>query len=754
MAWSFTLDIRVTTEDPELLRAEDAALRALSPTHHPTARHIMSVWPSMSEPEENIKPTRIIMRRASDRMLVPAQYSITQTGDTKVLKNTDWPRGGIVFQSSRRGIATNACLCFSLMSETVGLENRLAFNTVGFSSVSVLELLNKSTSPSDGTRISPVVFKVPIVMRATQNMGGFFLELSLKDCVLDQQPVEVFDTCMQAHVQGPILETHASLGWIHMVEKNEHSGETINPYAMKGLTPVAMHSIVPNCNEIGGVMPVDFFCAIHNFEHYPDPDEETWLLLAKNAFWTRNLTLEEVGRLLDENMDRKHYHPDFEMVISGYFTMLTSTVTAMPYRPDQCYVYDHTKKQVRMVSTDQFNDAYTQEGGDCEDFSKAGKAMSDLLSRLKTSNPLLRQLQRFDACYVTGVGLFDVTSAKLETKHADREQGATTKYVPVKERECGLHAAVMYIPKSTFRKNLAKTLANPSDADQIPLRGQSVIEEHDIPLIESQLGVAIGEGTGKADARMFNTRTYVMAQAKAIGTPDVMEAAERVALAAETRIKHTKQAYSQNAHILCQFGIKPEMFQFAEYHYDYDKIMSGEAVSVSGFYVAPVEFFTDRPLLHGFRHARFGFATQDPTTKKLEKTCLVDAVLADDDRIAIFPQPAISDAVFKCASLQVGQIEPSKFIDHHEDTSGPDVLLTAMAATFDRASPKVDSNYTYVDLYVPNRRVDAHELCAQIPELKKTLLGVKGLHKIEYTNLELNAGYVTGVIRLIIDPLQ
>ena len=191
------------------------------------------------------------------------------------------------------------------------------------------------------------------------------------------------------------------------------------------------------------------------------------------------------------------------------------------------------------------------------------------------------------------------------------------------------------------------------------------------------------------------------------------------------------------------------MAQFERFEYDYTKLMAGDAMPLSQFYVAGVELFTTVPLKAGQRHCRFAYVTRE---NEWLKTAMFDSIVAADERIALMPQPPLTEAVYKCAQMLTQRLEPVPFIDEHVDHAGPDVLLSQAEQVFGRATDAATpAGLTRVDLLLYNHNLDAHELAAHLPGLKSHLEALPYVKGMCFRNMDLNAGLVTGVLRIFVD---
>jgi hypothetical protein len=738
-AWSVSLDLTVTFADAPLLSANDAHLKR-------EAGYDGTLWLGMMNTTDAPLPIRVRFARTGPTTLKPVGYSLLMTGSEAPKRDTPWPVGGISLSGRSRGIPTNACVQLVLRNEVSSHDNRFAKDDIGTASIPLQQIISITSA-------TPYHIDAPIVLRATQEPSICALRATITDAKFDRAHLrEVYDAAMQPHVQAAIMQTHASLGWLHMVRNDADTGELVNPVALKGLTEVASKSIVPYVNDEVGVLPVDFFFDVTNPRHHPEIPETRWLKIAEHAFWMRGMSLEQVSCLLQTNLDaEKHYEPRFEAVISGFAKMFVLTANAMPYRSDELRARNEINQLIR-AGTDDFRSALTQLCGDCEDLAKTAYEMFTLFSRASFESPLLKDLQRLSSCYFQTGGLFDVTSAKLEQTGIDGKQH---RFVPLTERKCGLHAATFLYPKSQFKAELSRTTSC-EEAAQLNLNGDSVVPDTQIPRIADQVGMIVLEGTGSMDARMLNHRDYVTRAAKSLGTVEAMKEAEQLATAEELRLLLTRKVYVENVRALSPFGFKPEMAQFAEYKYDYEKLFSGDLMPMSQFYVAPVECYTTVPLKAGQRYARFAYVTQDPANpRKGEwlKTAMFDAVVCADERVALMPQPPISESVYKCAQMMTQRMEPVPFIDSHVDEAGPDALLIKAEQIF---SPAKDAStpegLVRVDLLLFNRNIEAQELATHLPQLKAHLESLPYVKAMCYRNMDLNAGLVTGVLRIFVEP--
>jgi hypothetical protein len=743
-AWTFRFNCLVRFDDPIMLALNDEKLRELDP-EHTEAKYTLLIYPSMIGTTHKSNPIRVILRRNTDRTLVPREYAVTQTGAEGVMRNIPWPKEGILFQSGQKGIPTNACLSMVLSREYVGNDARLTTEPVGTANPSLLTILVAS-------REGPQAFKNKIELRAANEFPSVCnVEYTIKDCSAEDI-VEVYDPAMVPALQSAVLNAHAATGWYHMVKYSDRTGEVVNPYALDPLIPVASHSIIPNVNDASGIFVVDVF-ATDNPEGYPLISETAWIKMVENALWRCGLTVNSALTLLAENLDNKNYAPAFLRVVEAYHCLLSDTANCMPYRPDEGILRGRDGGPPTRAGTDDFRSGFaiTQRSGDCEDLAKVIYEVSVQFSRLRTTVPILRAFQRLAACFVEFIGLFIVTSAKLEQTDAGEKTGTHTPYVPKKDGTYGLHAAVMSIPKPYFYTLLGRALLEPSDAEKINLSGYS--PETEVPAVAAALPVSIIEGTGRMRFLLMNFRTYVEEQALALGTAEAMAEAKRLADYDESRLAITKKLFYRLVADFSEFGIKPEMCQYGKFHYDYDAIMEGRAMPASAFYVGGVELFSTTPAVSGdgFPHTRFAFVTNDPKTHTMLKSSLIESIVAKDERVALIPQPALTDVVYKCATMVMASgVEPSNYTDWPADDSGPDALLLAFEHAFDRSTPTVPEGHVYVDLFVPNKRCDARLLAKHVPGLKRKLLALKGVTQVQYRNTECTGGFYTGVLRLIV----
>jgi len=695
-------------------------------------RYYLTLWTSLSGSHKRGVPERVIrveLRRQGVDQLIPVGYQELFVGS----KCEFLPWKSLVFTNSSPGVATAHCLEFSLLREVVSHDARVAFDTIGSGAVAILNILALAKIHR--------TFRVEadIKLRASEDVPGGKMWLRIDDVTFDSV-IEVYDTAMEPDFQSAVNQVFCSLGWMHMIKTDPaNPAVVINANALDPLLPIADRSIVPQCNTPSGVTPVDFFFDFHNPPGLPGTTEAEWLRIAENALWTRGLTLDQADKLLTENLDQpQHYRPQFELVISSLAKMFTGAANAMPYRSDTYRAQSkENPTQSVEVGTDYFRSAFTQLSGDCDDVAKAIKEMAAQFSAATFSNPTLQKLQRLSDSFDAQAQLLIVTSAKLETD--DKE--AAHKFVPVPDRQYGLHAAVILRPRPELIKMLGRTVGQEA-AEKLFTGARAP------PPVASSVGSCQLEGTGNMNSRLLPMRQYVTKAAEF--HPADAAIASEMADREEARVRTTMKIFSDNRDLLTNFGIKPEMGQLDQaYQYDFNEIWAGNKRSASTFYAAEVEAFTTTPLAAGQRNCRFVLVDQGADGKDFKKSALFDSIIAGDSRVAMFPQAPVTDAVSQTAAVLCRRQEPSPLADGHPHFAGPDVLLSTMASVFGTAEiPAPSAAHVAVDLYVYNWRLDAAERAREVPKLKQKLLAIDGVDSLYYRSMEHVAGLVNGVIRM------
>lgn len=692
-------------------------------------RYYLTFWTSLSGRQAPERVIRVDLRRQGVDQLIPVGYQ-----ELFVQSKCEFlPWKPLVFKNVSRGVATAHCLEFSLLRETRSHDDRVAFDTIGSGSVAMLNILNLA--------IAHKIFRIEadIKLRAAEDVAGGKMWLKI-DEVSYEDVTEVYDTAMEPDFQSAVNQVFCALGWMHMLKTDpSNPGVVINPNALDPLLPIADRSIVPQCNTPSGVTPVDFFFDFHNPPGLPGTSEAEWLRIAENALWTRGLTLADADKLLDENLDQpKHYRPRFELVISSLAKMFTGAANAMPYRSDTYRaVSSEQPSQSVEVGTDYFRSAFTQLSGDCDDVAKATKEMAVQFGAAKFTNPTLQKLQRLADSFDAQAQLLIVTSAKLETD----DKSAATKFVPVPDRQYGLHAAVILRPRTEVIKMLARTVGQ-EEAEKLFTGARPA------PPVASSVGSCQLEGTGNMNSRLMPMRTYVMKAAEF--HPADAAIAQEMADREDRRIQMTMKIFRDNQELLTSFGFKPEMGPMdPAYKYDFNGIWTGNMRSASTFYAAEVEAFTTTPLAAGQRNCRFVLVDRGADGKDFKKSALFDSIIAGDDRVAMFPQAPVTDAVSQTAAILCRRQEPSPVVDGHPHFSGPDVLLSTMAKVFGTVEiPAPSASHVPVDLYVYNWRLDGADRAKDVPKLKQKLLAIDGVDALYYRSMEHVAGLVNGVVRL------
>jgi hypothetical protein len=696
-------------------------------------RYYLTFWTSLTGDQKE-RLIRVSLRRQGVDQLVPHEYQELFRGQE--CKFLPWKPQ--TYSSEACGVATGSCIEFSLLRETVSHDCRVAFDTVGSGSVSILNVLAVARVHKH------FAIETSIKLRATQDVVGGVMFLRINNVCADfSKIVEVYDPAMEPDFQSGICQTFCSLGWVHMI-KTDPTDESIivNPSALDPLLPIAARSIVPMCNTPAGVVPVDFFFGIHNAPCFSHVSEPEWLTIAEDALWSRELSIAEAEKLLDENLDQsEHYRPRFELVISAFAKMLTGPANSMPYRSDTFRQRSPDAQDSTVeTGTDYFRSALAQVSGDCEDLAKVMRELADQFTVAKFTTPVLQKLQRLADCYDAQGQLLIVTSAKLETD----DKAAAHKFVPITERQCGLHAAVMLVPRPQFTEMLARTVGN--DQAKTVVTGL-----RPPPPVATSVGVCQLEGTGNMNSRLLPMNEYLKKSVKA-HPADASVAAEMVARE-ESRIKATMNIFKNNQELMASFGFKPEMAQVElGYQYDFDKIWTGDSPSASHFYVSLVELFTTTPMHAGQRNCRFALVDKGANGEDLKKSALLDSIISGDSRVAMFPQPPVTDDVYRCSSVLMKRQEPSPFSDAHPHFNGPDVLLSTMASVFGTQEIKAPSDrHVPVDLYAYNWRIDAADRANEVAKLKQKLQAIDGVDSMYFRLMKYNSGLVTGVVRMWVD---
>lgn len=689
-------------------------------------RYYATMW--TSHPADGVpKQWLISLDRKGTNSLVPSGYHQRQVNSEA--KWTPWSK--MTFSSTLPGIATAAGIEVMVRRETLSHDDRIASDDVGSTSVRILDVATAALRAP-----GPFGIRSTVALHATKDPVAGVMLMTVTNARFDADKlVEVYSTEQEPDVQAVVNQPFCSLGWQHIMPSTD------DIKVMDSLLPIGNKAIVPQCNMSAGVIPVDLFFGIRNSPTLPIVNESDWMRIANNAFWTRSLTAAKVEQLLDDNLDRKYYRPEFETVVSAFAKMFTGTANALPYRSDTMRMRD---KEGRLASagTDYFRNALCQMSGDCEDVAKLAHDMFDSFVRYKGfKSPVLQKLQRLADCYNAQAQLLVVTSAKLETD----EKATQHKFVPIEERQCGLHAAVVLRPRPEKIAMLARGIGK-EQAEKL------YTGERPPPPVAASVGMCQLEGTGNMDSRLMPRRQYVMRAAE--HHPDDAEIAEKLASDDEARVKATVSVFKATPKLWSSIGARPEMGQFSlNYKYDYDAIWKGDIPSASHFYMFETETFDTTAMDGGGRNCRFMMVTMDSEGKpdSMKTMGLFDAFLNQDERIALVPQPGVTDSVVRATNAIVARLEPTPFTDAHPDLAGPDVLLKSLANEFgtdEREPPSGRDATVAVDMYVYNWRVDADARAKEASMIKKKVLAIDGVEDAYFKLLHWNAGLVTGAIRM------
>lgn len=194
------------------------------------------------------------------------------------------------------------------------------------------------------------------------------------------------------------------------------------------------------------------------------------------------------------------------------------------------------------------------------------------------------------------------------------------------------------------------------------------------------------------------------------------------------------------------------------YEYDFGRIWAGHAAPASHFYVAGVEFYTDRLLNAGHKYCRFAFVTRanvvGGSTSDWLKVAPFDALVAGDPHVGMWPQPPLTEDVLKCALVLANRMEPISYVDYHEQDAAVDAVIRRAQHAFgtptDYASA-AGAGLVTVDLHFQNGLLAGEKLVPRVDSVATELRRTSYVKATTFRLLDHGAGIVSGVLRLYVD---